>query len=80
MVKSNEVPRLHHTHDEMHVKQSYDPHLKICFNALASIILIFKMKLAVFGFGLAAAGTIRDDHGHDHDHDVEGKAYDRNFE
>ena len=37
------------------------------------------MKLVVVGFGLAAAGTIRDDHGHDHDHDIEGKAWDHNF-
>lgn len=53
---------------------SYDLRLKNGFKALASIISKIKMKLVVVGFGLAAAGTIRDDHGHDHDHDVEGKA------
>ena len=74
MSKSYGVPRLHHTDDEMHVKLSYDLRLKNGFKALASIISKIKMKLVVVGFGLAAAGTIRDDHGHDHDHDVEGKA------
>ena len=70
----NEVSRLHHTDDEIHEKPSYDIRLKIGFKALTSIISKIKMKLVVVGFGLAAAGTIRDDHGHDHDHDIEGKA------
>lgn len=77
--KINEVPRLHHTDDEMHVKLSYDLRLKVSSNALTSIISKIRMKLVVVGFGLAVAGTIRDDHGHDHDHDIEGKAYDRSF-